>query len=356
MDISPSRPSQPAAPPADWLDRVRAQIDPALAALLALPREEALDARWAGALHATRGYAARPGKRLRPALFLLAHELTAAGGADHPGLVRFAAAIELLHTFLLVHDDVADRAEMRRGGPALHRALGPGRRGEQLAIVAGDHLFARAIEAMLAAGLPGATDATSFYLRVCRETAVGQYLDLEATRAPLSSVTLFQTMRIALLKTAQYGFVAPLLAGALVAGAPAGTLLLLERLGRSLGLAFQLQDDLIGFFGDVARAGKPGDGDFRQRKPTFPVVAAYMRAPVAARHALDALWSSGATDDAACAQARKLVEGHGGRRATEHAIRRASASARRTLARLPGPADARQRLDQLIVALVDRAA
>src|SRR6185312_1095173 len=116
---------------------------------------------------------------------------------DDPHVLRFAAAVELLHTFLLVHDDVADRAETRRGAAALHCILAHGRKGEQLAVVAGDHLFACAVEAMLASGLPGAPAATAFYLGVCRETAVGQYLDLEVTRAPLGSVTLFQTMRIA---------------------------------------------------------------------------------------------------------------------------------------------------------------
>jgi geranylgeranyl diphosphate synthase type I len=323
--------------------------------LLTLADEEALDARWARAIGEIRRYAARPAKRVRPALLVLAYGLVG-GNEEDPRLLRFAAAVELLHTFLLVHDDVADRADSRRGGPALHRALGGGRTGEQLAIVAGDHLFARAIEGMLASGMPGAADATSFYIRVCRETAVGQYLDLAATRTPLHATTLFQTMRIALLKTARYGFVAPLVAGARLAGAPAHTLATLDRLGRFLGLAFQLRDDLIGLFGDGARAGKQTDADFRERKPTFPVVAAYVRAPAAARRTLDALWSSEAVDAAACAEARRLIEENGGRRATERAVWRASASARRMLARLPSPPDTRARLDHLIDALVHREA
>jgi geranylgeranyl diphosphate synthase type I len=296
----------------------------------------------------------RPAKRLRPALLLLGWEL-AGRCPDEPGALRFAAAVELLHTFLLVHDDVADRADTRRGGVALHRLLGRGRKGEQLAIVAGDHLFARAIEAMLASGLPDAAAATSFYLRVCRETAVGQYLDLDVTRTPLGGITLFQTMRIAMLKTARYGFVAPLVVGARLAGADAETTLALERIGRSIGLAFQLRDDLIGLFGDVVRAGKPTDADFRQRKPTFPIVAAYTRAPAPARRELEAVWNSDADDAAACARVRHFVEEHGGRRATESAVQRASASARRTLGRLGGAAEPRERLDRLIVALVDRS-
>lgn len=348
------RPSDSSAS-AEWLDRIRARVEPELLDLLTPRDDEAADARWARAIRRTRDYAARPAKRLRPALLLLGHDI-AGGGDDDPRLLRFAAAVELLHTFLLVHDDVADRASTRRGGRALHRTLGRRRKGEQLAIVAGDHLFACAIEAMLASGLPGAADATAFYLRVCRETAVGQYLDLDVTRAPLGSVTLFQTMRIALLKTARYGFVAPLVVGARLAGAPGPTLLLLERLGRSLGLGFQLRDDLIGLFGDPERAGKPTDGDFRQRKPTFPIVAAYVRAPAPARREMEALWNSNAGDAHTCERARRFVEEHGGRRATESAVRRTSAAARRTLARLEAAARPRERLDDLIVALVDRSA
>jgi geranylgeranyl diphosphate synthase type I len=354
MDTPLQRPSD-SSTPAPWLEQVRTRIEPALAGLLAPCGDEALDPRWERAMRETRRYAVRPAKRLRPALLLLAHEL-AGGRDDDPRVLRFAAAVELLHTFLLVHDDVADRAETRRGAAALHRLLAQGRKGEQLAVVAGDHLFACAVEAMLASGLPDAAAATAFYLRVCRETAVGQYLDLDVTRAPLGSITLFQTMRIALLKTARYGFVAPLVVGARLAGAGPSTSTLLERLGRSLGLAFQLRDDLIGLFGDAACAGKPTDGDFRQRKPTFPVIAAYTRAPAAARRELEALWGSAADDAETCERVRRFVEEHGGQRATESAVRRASASARRTLARLEAPAEARARLDHLIVALVERSA
>lgn len=347
--------SAEALTPLRWLDQVRARVEPAIAELLAPDDAEMLDRRWGRAMQMTRGYAMRPAKRLRPALLLLAWEL-AGRRDDDPRVLRFAAAVELLHTFLLVHDDVADRAETRRGAAALQHVLGHGRKGEQLAVVAGDYLFACAIEAMLASGLPDAAAATAYYLRVCRETAVGQYLDLDVTRAPLGGVTLFQTMRIALLKTARYGFVAPLVVGARLAGATAPTSLLVERLGRSLGLAFQLRDDLIGLFGDEAQAGKPTDGDFRQRKPTFPVIAAYTRASAAARRALEAIWDSDADDAEACDRVRVFVEEHGGRRATESAVQRASASARRTLARLDGPAGARERFDHLIVALVERSA
>ena len=341
---------------ADWLGWLKDGVETALARALDLPDEERLDPRWARALDETRRFALRPGKRVRPALLLLGYTIGRGEPAIPEGLWRFAAGVELLHTFLLVHDDVADRAETRRGGPTLHRRLGAGRRGEDLAVVAGDHLFARAVEVMLAAGLRRAPEATRYYLGVCRETAAGQYLDLDLTGAPLEMVTLFQALRVALLKTARYGFVAPLLAGAILAGAEPTVQATLERVGRQLGLAFQLRDDLLGLFGDGQVAGKAGDADLRERKPTFPVLAAYQRAPAEARAELSGLWSEGAIDDAACDRARALVEAHGGRALTERAAARATAIARRALQDLPSARGMRALLDDLIVTLADRTA
>ncbi len=338
-----------------WLDAVRAGVEEELAALLHLPRESRLDPRWGYALAAVRAYALRPAKRIRPALVEAGWAL-ARDDAAVPGAVRrFGAGIEVLHTFLLVHDDVADAAVERRGGAALHRLLAPGRAGEDLAVVVGDHLFARAVDAMLGCGARRAAAVVRYYLGVCRETAAGQYLDLALTRVPIADVSLFETLRVALLKTARYGFVAPLACGARLAGAPSGRLAALERLGRHVGLAFQLRDDLLDLFGDARLIGKQSARDVARRKPTFPVVAAYARASAPARRELDALWAS-PDDDAPAARVRALVDAHGGRVATERVIARASETARRTLAALPDAGGIRAALDHLVGSLAGRAA
>jgi geranylgeranyl diphosphate synthase type I len=357
--LSTALPPALVAPPDQaWLQLVQREVEAALGELLELPDEAGLDARWTRALEQVRSYVQRPAKRVRPALVLAGYSLARGTTAVPGGLWRFAAGLELLHTFLLIHDDVADRADLRRGGLALHRMLAPGRAGEDLAVVVGDHLFARSLEALLSSGLPGTSRATQYYLGVCRHTAAGQYLDLDITQAPLAEVSLFQTLRVAHLKTARYGFCAPLACGAMLAGADAALLEGLERVGRHVGLAYQLRDDLIGLFGDPRVSGKPADSDYAQGKRTFPLLAAYARATPEAREELEALWAlpPERKDEAALARARELVEHWGGRAACERVVERASRGARKALQTLPGAGGVRDLLDALITRLARRAA
>jgi geranylgeranyl diphosphate synthase, type I len=344
-------------PDLTWIQLVQEQIETSLAELFELPDEAGLDPRWTQAMARTRDYALRPAKRLRPVLVVAGYSL-ARGTPNVPaGLWQFAAGLELLHTFLLVHDDVADRADLRRGGAALHHLLAPGRAGEDLAVVVGDHLFARSMEAMLGSGLKGTAQACQYYLAVCRHTAAGQYLDLDLSRAALADVGLFQSLRVAHLKTARYGFCAPLVCGAMLAGADAALCQGLERVGRYGGLAYQLRDDVLGLFGDARMSGKAGDSDFCQGKRTFPVLAAYARANAEGRAELERLWALPAEqkDEAALARARELVERWGGRAACERMVDRSSRAARRALRALPEGGGMRELLDNLITRLAHRA-
>lgn len=310
------------------------ELERRLEALVELPDERAMDPRWSRALVELRSYVLRPAKRVRPTLVAAGWAL-ASGGLSQgvpDDVIDFAAGLELLHTFMLVHDDVADRAQTRRGAPALHCLLAEGRGGEDLAVVLGDHLYARAVETMLGCGLPAAGATTRYLMAICRHTAAGQYLDLELSRAPLEEVNLFQTLKVAFLKTAKYGFVAPLVAGAMLGGGSAELVDALERVGRQVGLAYQLRDDLLGLFGDSTVAGKDGGGDFFEGKRTFPLIAAWTRADDEGRRALEALWNAEPKDAAKLQQARALVRACGGDSATQRVIHRMTRGARRQLA------------------------
>jgi geranylgeranyl diphosphate synthase, type I len=334
------------------------ELERALEAQLELPDELTIDPRWSRALVELRGYSLRPAKRVRPTLLVTGWALASAEAhlSAPAGVLDFAVGLELLHTFMLVHDDVADRAPTRRGGPSLHQLIAPGRFGEDCAVVLGDHLYARAVEAMLSCALPKAAEATKYMMGVCRHTAAGQYLDLDLSRARLDQVTLFQTLKVAYLKTAKYGFVAPLVAGAMLGGGAPALLEQLERVGRQVGLAFQLRDDLIGLFGDERVAGKDCGGDFFEGKRTFPVIAAWTRADEGGRAELEALWQNDEKPAAQLEQARALIDQWGGRRATERVIERMTRSARRTLGTLEAPLAARLVLEVLIAKLEKRVA
>ncbi len=344
----------PAALAPLWLSHVQVRVEAELRSLFQLPDEEGLDVRWTQAMAHAQAYTLRPAKRMRPALVALGHAIAQGASAVPERLWHFAAGFELLHTFLLIHDDVADGADLRRGGPALHRLLGAGKLGADLAVVVGDHLFARSVEAMLESGLPAARRAVQYYLSICRQTAAGQYLDIDLGRTPLADVTLTQVLRVARLKTARYGFVAPLVCGAMLAGAQPGLLQALERVGRHMGLAYQLRDDLLGLFGDTQACGKCADGDFVEGKRTFPVVAAHLRAPDSVRAELQSLWNLRSANPVALARARSLVASYGGLAATERLVDRATGAARAAVAALPPGGGVADVLDELLVLLARR--
>jgi geranylgeranyl diphosphate synthase type I len=335
-------------------------LEHVLESLLDLPDEAGIDPRWARALVELRSFSLRPAKRVRPTLVVVGWALAAqpagsgSGLCVDPAVGQFAAGLEFLHTFMLVHDDVADHALTRRQGPSLHQALGGGRAGNDLAVVLGDHLYARAFEVMLGSGLPNAAQAVSYLLAVCRHTAAGQYLDLELSRASLDEVTLFQTLKVAHLKTAKYGFIAPLVVGGMLGGAAPALLEPLERIGRQVGLAFQLRDDLLGLFGDDRVAGKAGGGDFLEGKRTFPVIAAWTRADLAGRDELERLFRHENPGQAQLQAVRALIERWGGKQATERVIDRMTRGARRTLSQLPHGRGAKSVLDQLVARLATR--
>jgi geranylgeranyl diphosphate synthase type I len=217
------------------------------------------------------------GKRLRPLFCLLGHR--AGGGEPGPQIVRAAAALELLHTFAIVHDDVMDRSRVRRGKPAsweelteAHRREGmrgdPASYGVAAAVLVGDLALILADQAFLDSGFPPARllPALGRYNRMRAQMVAGQYLDVLAAHGGLAGER--EARRVALLKSGLYTVEGPLHIGALLAGAGPEELAILSRYGVPLGEAFQIRDDVLGVFGDPSATGKDRDSDLREGKRT----------------------------------------------------------------------------------------
>jgi geranylgeranyl diphosphate synthase type I len=215
---------------------------------------------------ALREYVLRGGKRLRGALVLLGHE--AAGGARDAALDP-SIGVELLHAYLLIHDDFMDQDDVRRGGPTLHRALGGDHLGASLALLCGSLCEAWAYD-LLGAAAPLAA-------RTVQQVIAGQMADLRAPvlRGELSPQEILEVQRA---KTGTYTFELPLHLGARLAGGSHALLDALSAYARPLGVAFQIADDLLGTFGAPEVTGKPNASDLREGKRTLLVARALERA------------------------------------------------------------------------------
>lgn len=212
---------------------------------------------------------AESAKGIRPRLALVAW--SAVGGpADHPAAIDIAAAVELTHEFSLVHDDIEDGDTVRRGRPTLWRQVGVAQ-----ALNAGDALFALAREVLMAAPLTAETRLAlaAIYDRACVRLAEGQALDLAFEAAPPAAVSVDDHRAMIDGKTgALLGASVEL--GARGAGADAATAAALGAWGRHVGAAFQLQDDILGLWGDPQRTGKPVGHDLVRRKKSLAVLLA----------------------------------------------------------------------------------
>lgn len=233
---------------------------------------------WAELSAATAG-----GKRFRPQLFAATYR--GWGGADHDSAAAVGAAVELLHTAFIVHDDVIDEDDVRRGRPnvagshtLMARDAGAGERqarqfGATAGILAGDLALATAIKVVATCPAPRPTVARllDLFHDVLLVTAAGELADVWMSVAEQLS-TLPDILTMEERKTAVYSFALPMQAAAVLAGVPTPTVDAVGQVGRALGIAFQLADDLDGVFGDPRVTGKSTLSDLRSGKHT-PLVA-----------------------------------------------------------------------------------
>jgi geranylgeranyl diphosphate synthase type I len=247
------------------------------------------------------------GKRLRPAFCYWGGR--AAGAPHGTDIVTAAASLELLHTFALVHDDIMDASDERRGAPTVH-AL----HGVSVAVLAGDLALVLADSCFFSAGFSGERLRAGLdaYLTMRQEVIAGQYLDLRA--ASDRFVDEGRARRIAVLKSGRYSVEKPLVIGARLGGAGDELIAHLSRFGELVGEAFQFRDDLLGTFGDRSVLGKPIDSDIREGKRNLLYARTASSLRGKERDFFVAHWGAGAGLSASDVEAlRELVERSGAR-------------------------------------------
>lgn len=284
------------------------------------------------------------GKRIRPVLVLLSCE--ACGGKWEQALPA-AAAVELLHNFSLIHDDIEDRDELRRGRPTLWRQWG-----EAQAINSGDAMFALAHLALLrghARGVPAerVVRAMLAFDAMCVHLTIGQHLDLSfESRSDVSAAEYMQMIE---------GKTAALTAacceiGAIIAGASDEQIAGLKNFGKWLGMSFQLQDDVLGIWGNPEQTGKH-DSDLAHKKKTLPILFAAERdTRIRARY-----FGGDALHDSDLIAIREMIEEAGGRAHVEQAAERAYVEALESLESAGGDSIHMQSLRDLAQSLLGRA-
>lgn len=346
---------------------LRARVDLALAEYLARQRARltTVDKDATALADAIDQLVLSGGKRLRPAFAYWGYR--ACGGADSSELVNTVAALELVQASALIHDDLIDGSDLRRGAPSAHRRFAANHRarhwrgdpdsfGAAAAILLGDLCLVWSDDLLRTGGLEPAAVARArpIFDEMRAEVTIGQYLDIVTQAA--GDATIARAVTVAQLKSGKYTVERPLLLGAVLADAPAPVITAFSGYGLPLGEAFQLRDDVLGVFGDPALTGKPAGDDLREGKRTFLMAAAFEAADPHARARLSARLGDPALDPAGVRELCEIIIKTGALDRTEQRINELTeraltalepveltAAGRRALVALAAAATARRR-------------
>jgi len=257
----------------------------------------------------------RDGKRVRPILFCIGY--LGYSKKTPPGLYRSALSLELLHDFMLVHDDIIDKSDQRRGKPSMHamlsNSLGQNKKvkfkGEDLAIVVGDVMYAMALDAFLAIreNMRRKESALKKLFLAALYTGSGEFIELLLGVKPIEKVTQKDIYKIYDYKTANYTFAFPLTMGAVLAGAKPYQIKKLHSYGMLLGRAFQIKDDIIGTFGAVKEIGKSNLTDIKEAKRTLLVWYAFNHAGIKDKLVIKKIMENKVTQDAELIKMRSII-------------------------------------------------
>lgn len=292
---------------------------------------------------------------------------------DLPGIVLASSALEVFHAAALVHDDIMDNSDTRRGAPAAHKrfsqlhtasgwAGNPTVFGGSAALLLGDlllgwsdELFDRGIS-LLGSASAGRAGRAEFN-RMRTEVTAGQYLDILEENAWITqpeSTALNRAHRVIVYKSAKYSIEAPLAIGAALGGATLPQLSALRAFGLPLGVAYQLRDDLLGVFGDPVVTGKPAGDDLREGKRTVLIALARPKLPSPVRHLIDELLGEPTLDDQQVDMIRTALRDSGAVEEVERIIDHNVGLSRAAIQDAPISPSARDQLLQLAGTVTSR--
>ncbi|MBU1043083.1 MAG: polyprenyl synthetase family protein [Candidatus Omnitrophica bacterium] len=261
-------------------------------------------------------FLSRPGKRIRPLLFIIGYK--GFSNKNPFNLYRSALSVELLHSFLLIHDDILDNSDMRRGQPALHIMLNKRLNqksqaksvGMPLALVSGDIIYALSIEAFIS--IKESPEKKQKALLKLLEsgfyTGCGEFIEIINSKKPIAQISRNEIYKTYDYKTAYYTFSAPLITGAILAGASSPEIKKLFKFGKYCGRAFQIKDDILGLFGDSKQTGKSGFTDIKESKKTLLIWHAYNNATPANKICLQKILTKNKTTKSDIINARRILK------------------------------------------------
>ncbi|TNH22933.1 polyprenyl synthetase family protein [Micromonospora orduensis] len=356
------------AAPVSPVDRadLRQRVDKALTEFLAGQRTRLIqvDDALVEVAEAIEAFVLGGGKRLRPAFAYWGFR--GAGGVDGDQVLTALASLEFVQASALIHDDLMDRSDTRRGDPAVHRRFAEQHRaagwggdpdgfGDAAAILLGDLCLVWSDELLHSAGLDlrAVARARPVFDEMRTEVTVGQYLDVLTQVTGDTSVE--RASKVARYKSAKYTVERPLLLGAALADAPPEVYTAYSAYGLPLGEAFQLRDDVLGVFGDPALTGKPAGDDLREGKRTYLVAAAVETTDDAGRELLLSQLGDPELDERGVARLRELITASGALARTEQRIVTLTDTALAALSAVDLDTEARQALVDLAIAATRRA-
>ncbi len=257
----------------DFVSKYKGQIDAALEKFFT-DKIEGKSGIEKEAISKLREFTMRGGKRIRPLFMILGYWLNS--DVDDR-IVKASISLELMQSYLLIHDDIIDQSEIRRGGPSFHRMFGyEGRINEGISIVCADLSDAYSHEALLDVDFPPdrLNSAMKLMSEIVEFTGIGQLMDITLSLG--DEMTVDDVTAIHKYKTAQYTVNGPMKMGAILSGYRDPNRI--DRFGLPLGIAFQIQDDILGMFGDEKELGKSVVSDFEEGKKTHLILYTYQMA------------------------------------------------------------------------------